>query len=64
MTGRVHRPYPDRSQFELPTIIEGLMVMGGAGVPMDVDHRSRGCRETTVAGDVIGVVVGFQDALN
>ena len=62
--GRVQRADLQRAEFELPAVVEGLVVVVGLGVAMDVDGRAGGGDEAAVAGDVVGVVVGLQDVLD
>ena len=50
--------------FELPAVVERLVVVVRVGVAVDVDGRAGGGDEAAVAGDVVGVVVGLQDVLD
>ena len=42
----------------------GLVRVLGLGEPVDVDRRAGGPREPAVAGDMVGVVVGFEHVLD
>ena len=45
-------------------VLEGLVVVGRRGQPVDVDAGARGRRQPPVARDVVGVVVGLEDVLD
>ena len=64
MTRSVQRPHDQVAEFQLPTVVEWLVLVVRLGEAMHVDRRARGGSETTMAGDVVGMVVGFEDVLD
>ena len=61
---RVKRPDRQRAEFELPAVVDRLVVVVGVRRVMDVYRRAGGGDEAPVAGDVVGMVVGLQDVLD
>jgi hypothetical protein len=64
VAGRVHRAHAQRPKLELPAVVEGLVVVVGRRVAVDVDSCAGGRDEPAVAGHVIGVVVGLEHVLD
>ena len=64
VSGRVKRADLQRSEPQLPAVLERLVVVVGLGVVVDVDGRAGRGDEAAVAGDVIGMVVGLEDVLD
>ena len=62
--GRVQRAHAQRAELELPAVVEGLVVVVGRGVAVDVDRRAGRGGEPAVARDVVGVVVGLEHVLD
>jgi hypothetical protein len=49
---------------ELPAIVDGVVVVLGLRGPVDVDAGAGGGDQPSVAGDVVGVVVGLEHVLD
>ena len=64
VSGGVHGAHADRAELELPAIGERLVLVAGVGGFVDVDRGAGRGGEAAVTGDVVGVVVGFQDVLD
>jgi hypothetical protein len=64
VAGRVDRADGEPAQLELPSVVEGKVVVERLGVPVDVDAGSGGGHQAPVTGHVIGVVVGLEDVLD
>ena len=64
VAGRVQRAHAQRSELELPAVLERLVVVLGIGVAVDVDRRAGRRGEAAVPGDVVGVVVRLEDVLD
>ena len=60
----VQRADAQRPEPERPAVAEGLVVVAGLGVAVDVDRRARGGGEAPVTGDVVGVGVGLEHVLD
>ena len=60
----VKRAHLERAELEFPAVVERLVLVRRLGVTVDVDRRAGGGRETAMARDVIGVVVGLDDVLD
>src|SRR5207302_67654 len=64
MAGRVEGAEAHVAELELPSVVEGLVVVLGVGVAVDMDGGSGRRGEPAVAGDVVGVVVGLENVLD
>jgi len=64
VAGRVQDPHRQRAELELVAVVERLVLVGRAGLAVDVDGRPGGGGEATVARDMVGVVVGLEDVLD
>jgi hypothetical protein len=60
----VQRADGERAERELRAVVEGLVVVRGRGVAVDVDGGAGRGDEPAVAGDVVGVVVGLEHVLD
>ena len=64
VTGGVQGSDAQGAELELPAVIEGLVLVVGLRLCVDVDDGARGRGETPVPGHVIGVVVRLEDVLD
>ena len=64
MPRRVERPDDELAESELPAVLEGLVVVFGLSLGVDVNHRPGGRCEAPVPRDVVGVVVRLEDVLD
>ncbi len=64
MTGGVERADRDVAEPQLPAVVEWLVLVVGLSEPVDVDRRARRGGQASVAGDVVGVVVGLEHVLD
>ena len=64
MPRRVQRPDRQVAELELPAVVERLVVVVGIGEAVDVDRRPRRGGEASVAGHVVGVVVGLEHVVD
>ena len=62
VTRRVDRPQDDLADLDLRPVVERLVRERRAGVAVDADRDAVLERETSVAGDVVGVRVRLEDA--
>ena len=62
--GRVDRANREPAELELPSVVEGHVVVVRVGVPVDVDRRAGGGHEPPVARHVVRVVVRLEDVLD
>jgi hypothetical protein len=60
----VQRPHPDAAELELPPVLDGLVVVVGLRVAVDVDRGPRRGHQPAVAGDVVRVVVRLEHVLD
>ncbi len=62
--GGVQGAHRERSQAQLPAVLEGLVLVRGIGQAMDVDACPGSRHQAPVPGDVVGVVVGLEHVLD
>ena len=61
---RVQRADRELAERELPAVVEGLVVVLGRRLAVDVDHGAGGGRQAPVARHVVRVVVRLEDVLD
>ena len=64
VAGSVKRSDQELTDLQLEAVLDRHVLVGRRGVGVDVDRGSGGRRQATVAGHVVGVVVGLEDALD
>ena len=62
--GGVDRAYGDAAEFELPAIVERLVIVFRARFLMDVNRGARRDGQAPMPGDVVGMVMRLEDVLD